>query len=442
MLKLFLWLRYLGKKKVVLLSVAAVALSSSLLIVVASLFTGFINTLERSAEDALGEVIIEPWGHITDYSKLIERLEQTSVVEAATGRLMGQGLVHLGRGEVRAVAIWGIEPEKQDKVTTFEQSLIKGSESEQQVSDNESRGDVVEGFVGIGVLAKPDEQTDEYDFDAVRKMIGTEVVVTTGGMVSSKQESRFRRSTMRVRIAGVIYTGVFFRDNNIYLSIDRVQEAVWPDEENNIADQIAIKLNKGADIDSALAQIRGVWSSFASQELGWSQYQIGQTRIETAKQMQGRYVVEIRKQMGVLLLIFGVVSLSAVLLVFCIFYMIVETKRKDVAIMKSCGATSATVSTIFIGFGCFIGITGAGIGTALGYLITRNINTIEGWIRVMFGLKLWKASVYMFSRIPTEVDWPAVVWIVLSATAGAAIGATIPALSAAMTRPVKVLRYE
>ena len=42
--------------------------------------------------------------------------------------------------------------------------------------------------------------------------------------------------------------------------------------------------------------------------------------------MQSRYVAEFRKQMGVLLLIFGVVSLSAVLLVFCIFYMIVETQ--------------------------------------------------------------------------------------------------------------------
>jgi len=48
----------------------------------------------------------------------------------------------------------------------------------------------------------------------------------------------------------------------------------------------------------------------------------------------------------------------------------------------------------------------------------------------------------MFSRIPNEVDWQAVIWVVLSAIAGAAIGAAIPAVSAALTRPVNVLRYE
>jgi lipoprotein-releasing system permease protein len=146
--------------------------------------------------------------------------------------------------------------------------------------------------------------------------------------------------------------------------------------------------------------------------------------------------------MGVLLLIFGVVSLSAVLLIFCIFYMIVETRRKDIAIMKSCGADSGSIALIFVGFGAFVGILGTLLGTAAGYIVTKNINEVEGWIRVAFGLKLWKASVYMFSRIPSEVYWQAVWWIVLSAILGAAIGAVIPALSAALTRPVKVLRYE
>ena len=97
---------------------------------------------------------------------------------------------------------------------------------------------------------------------------------------------------------------------------------------------------------------------------------------------------------------------------------------------------------IFVGFGgIHWGARGA-VGTVLGYIVTKNINVIEGWIRIVFGLKLWKASVYMFSRIPNEVDWQAVVWIVLSAIAGAAMGALIPAVSAAITRPVNVLRYE
>jgi lipoprotein-releasing system permease protein len=450
MLKIFLWLRYLGKRRVVLLSVAAVTLSSALLIVVASLFNGFIGAFEQAAVDAVGDIVITPSAKIADYPELIRRLEGVGPVEAATATLTAQGLLNLGRGNVRAVEIWGIEVQKRGRVTAFEKSLLKGegkAGEEQFAADNQP----IEGYVGIGVLAEPNEQTDEYDFNAVRQYIGREVVLTTGstslttGGSTSVAEGvqKFRRKTIQFVIEGIEFSGVYYFDRQmVYLPIERLQAAVYPDSKQPIASQIQIKLKTGSDEDSAIAQIRGVWKVFASEGLGWNEYEINQTWIETARQMQSRLVAEFRKQMGILLLIFGAVSMSAVLLVFCIFYMIVETRRRDVAILKSCGATSSTVAVIFLGFGGCVGAAGAAAGTVAGYIITKNINAIEGWIRIAFGLKLWKASVYMFSRIPNEVDWQAVIWIVLSAVAGAAIGAAIPAISAAMTRPVNVLRYE
>jgi lipoprotein-releasing system permease protein len=217
---------------------------------------------------------------------------------------------------------------------------------------------------------------------------------------------------------------------------------MYPALKQAMAEQIHIKLRNGADEEVAVAEIRGVWKTFAEQKPGWEPEMIQSARIETARQMQARYVAEFRKQMGILLLIFGVVSLSAVLLVFCIFYMIVERQRRDIAILKSCGADSGAVASIFVGFGLFVGTLGAVLGTGLGYLVTKNIDIVEGGIRIVFGLKLWKSSVYMFSKIPNTVDWQAVLWIAASAIAGAAIGALIPAISAAITRPVNVLRYE
>jgi lipoprotein-releasing system permease protein len=443
MLKLFLWLRYLGKRKVVGLSVAAVALSSALLIVVVSLFTGFINAFEQSAADAMGDVVLTAHG-IKNYQELTGELEQLKPVEAATATLSAQGLLHLGQGNVRAVEIWGIEVEKQGKVTAFEKALLKkGSDPFFPSGDKEA----VKGYIGIGVLCEPNEKTDEYDINKAESATGREAVLTTGSTssVSGKPEGKqqFKRQTIRFAVANIVFTGVYYLDNQaVYIPIERLQKAVYPGSNQPMADQIHIKLRKGADAESAIAQIRGVWKVFATDRLSWDEYEIEAARIETAKQMQGRFMAEVRKQMGVLLLIFGVVSMSAVLLVFCIFYMIVETRRKDVAILKSCGATSTAVAIIFTGFGVFVGILGALFGTAIGYLVTKNINVVEGWIRILFGLKLWKASVYMFSRIPSEVDWQGVLWIALAAIAGAAIGAALPAISAAMTRPVNVLRYE
>jgi lipoprotein-releasing system permease protein len=438
MLKLFLWLRYLRKKKIVFLSIAAVALSVALLIVVASLFGGFIDVFEQSAVEAMGDVVLEPPVKFSKYKELIERLEQRRVVDAATATLSAEGLLHLGKGDVRGVEIWGVS-----NLDTRFSILERISGNEHPVSRNEHS---VCGFVGIGVVAEPDEETDEYDFDAVKKVIGQEAVLTTGAVIKAQEDSgavTVRRKTVRFTIADVVFTGVYYLDKRlVYLPIEEVQRVLYPNESEGVAGQIQIKLRAEAETDAALAQIRRVWESFATEQLGWEPYLIRGTAIVTAKQMQSRYVAEFRKQMGVLLLIFSVVSLSAVLLIFCIFYMIVEMRQRDIAIIKSCGATNSSVALIFVGFGICVGLIGSGVGMMLGDIVTRNINTIEEWIRIIFGLKLWKSSVYMFSKIPSEVDWDWALLIVLSAVIAAAVGALIPAIIAVRTRPVNVLRYE
>ena len=450
MLKLFLWLRYLRKKKIVFLSIAAVALSVSLLIVVASLFTGFINTFEQSAVETIGDIVLSPPIKFTKYRLFIERLEQTAAVEAATATLSVQGLLHLGKGNVRAVNVWGIEPGRRAKVTGFKRSLLKQKDSGGELSfEVDGFPEKIGGFVGIGVLAEPDEQTDQYDFDAVQKMFGQQVFLTTGAVTRAKpgedktEFSSFKRKFIPFLIADIVFTGVYLLDKEfVYLPIEELQKRLYPSEDSPIASQIQIKLSPGTRADGAIAQIRGLWQTFVDEQLNGDPYLRRYTEIETAKQMQSRYVAELRKQMGVLLLIFGVVSFGVVVLIFCIFYMIVRLKQKDIAIIKSCGAPSRTVAFVFVGFGACVGIVGSGIGVVLGYIVTKNINAIEGWIRVIFGLKLWKSSVYMFSKIPSEVDWGSALPIVLLAIVAAAIGTLIPAIVAARTRPVEILRYE
>ncbi len=448
MLKLFLWLRYLRKKKIVFLSIAAVALSVALLIVVASLFNSFINAFEQSAVETMGDIVLAPPIKFAKYRLLIERLEQTVAVETATATLSTPSLLHLGKGNVRAVLIWGIEPGPREKVTGFKRFLCKQKSSSRQPSfEIPGFPEKLGGFVGVGVVAEPDEKTDEYDFDAIEKIIGQQVVLTTGA-ASRAQEHRgtrtqVKRRALKFTIADIFFTGSYYVDKTfIYLPIEELQKALYPNEAEPIADQIQIKLEADAQADVAMAQIRGIWRWFAAEQLGWDLYLIKQTTVTTAKQMQSQYVAELRKQMGVLLVIFGIVSFSAVLLIFCIFYMIVITRQRDIAIIKSCGTTSIAVALVFVGFGACVGIIGSGIGAILGYVVTKNINTIEEWIRIVFGLKLWKSSVYMFSRIPNEVDWASALPIILSVVIAAAVGALIPAVIAAGTRPVNVLRYE
>lgn len=452
MLKLFLWLKYLRRRRIVLLSIAAVALSVSLLVVVASLFSGFIVAFEQSAVEMIGDVIITapPGLKLERYPEFIERLEETPSVEAATATLTSQGLLNVGRGNVRPVSIWGIQPERRARVTGFKGGLIHQGQAEGPPSfEVPGKSDEVGGFVGIGVIAEPDEQTDEYDRDGIiAKIMGERVVATTGTMDTSDERDESgpaipKRRMIPFYVVDLVFTGVHELDSAfVYLPIEVMQQELYPGEEGHLATSINIRLRPGIVPEDAVDDVRELWGDFAGEELGWGAYLISVTNIATAREMQSQYVAELRKQMGMLLVIFGVISFSVVVLVFCIFYMMVKLKQRDVAVIKSCGAATLSVAWLFLGFGVTVGVLGSGVGAILGYVITRNINQIEDWIRVAFGLKLWKSSVYMFDKIPNQVDWPSSLPIIAMAVGAAALGAFVPAIVAARTRPVEVLRYE
>ncbi|MBM4027317.1 MAG: ABC transporter permease [Planctomycetes bacterium] len=448
MLKLFLWLKYVRKRRIILLSVVAVALSVALLIAVASLFTGFIAAFERSAAETVGDILLRaPEGiRFEKYPALLERLEESDLVEAATASLSAEGLVHLGGGNVRPVVIWGIEPGRRSRAMEFKETLISQRHAAQEPSFAvPGAPGETGGFVGIGVLAKPDEQTDQYDQDAIRReRINQQARLITGTMeLKPTGERGPRRRTITFRIVDIVFAGVYLFDSSfVYIPIEVLQRELYPQEKDPVATHINVKLKPGVAAEAAVEPLRGIWQAFATRELNWSSMAIDLTAIRTAREMQRIYVGEFEKQKRILEITFSAVSVSVVVLVFCIFHMMVRLKQKDMAILKSCGAASSSVVGLFLGFGVSVGVAGSGLGTALGYLITRHINQVEEGIRLLFGLKLWRSSVYMFDRIPNEVDWSSALLYAALALTAAAVGALLPAVAAARTRPVEVLRHE
>ncbi len=183
-ISILLCLRYLRHRRIVLLSVAAVALSCALLIVTDSLFTGFIDAFENSFDQHLGEVILETSSDklITEYDTLIQSLEETGCVKSATAVLNSQGLLLTAPGKVRAVRAWGIELPRRLTVAPLHESLVfqKDKDTAAVGFSVPGRPETVGGIVGIGVLARPDEKTDEYDMDAVKAMQGQPMMLTTG----------------------------------------------------------------------------------------------------------------------------------------------------------------------------------------------------------------------------------------------------------------------
>jgi len=459
-LSFFLCLKYLRHRKIVFLSIAAVGMSCALIVTVASLFTGFIDAIENGVGEHMGDIVIAaPSGRmISDYDILIEQLKAHPLIDGATAVLESQGLLFLGKGNVRAVRIWGIELPGRSSVSPVEDYLInpppgRGPASFALDGDAGELG----GFVGIGVVARPDDITDEYDIAGIRAdFIGRKVMLTTGTVVDTPDTpgisatsdpdaappvSRFRRKALKFVIANIVRSGMYEFDGSfVFLPISMLSQKLYPDR-GDVAGIIQIRLSpagRNKPVGDIVREVEVLWRGFARERFNWAGY----ARVESTRKMQARLIAEYRKQMAMLILIFGVVSGGVVLLIFCVFYLIVMTKRKDIAIVKSCGLGSGSVAMMFLLFGLAVGVAGSALGAGLGCLVTKNVATIEQWISNILGLKLWKSSTYMFSRIPNEVDWSSVVWVVVAAVCAAGMGALIPAIAAARVRPVEILRYE
>ncbi len=462
MLKFFLALRYLKKKKIVLLSIAAVALSTALLVTVASLFTAFIEAVESSSSDYLGDIVLEPPAEISYSDELVAKLCSSKEIAAASVVLSTNGLIHLGSGNVKAVSIWGIDLPSRCRVTGMKNSLLmqKNLSSIPEFENDANDSDIIPAFVGIGLLAEPDAKTDEYDLSLVKAFVGDNAIITVGSVQSDSAEAamsltRRRKDSLtddsfaglqsrsaRIRICDVVFTSVYDIDKRfIFVPVDRLA-AVLRGQTQKPADVIHIKCADGFSPQQTVSVVRQIWTDFASGRLDWPNFYIADTEIITSVAKQSQYTAELRKQMGVLLVIFGVISAGVVVLVFCIFYMIVTSKQKDLAIIKSIGGSSITIASIFLFFGLFIGLIGASVGLVVGFAITHNVNTIERWIGLLFGLKLWSSSVYMFSRIPNHFNWYWAWRFFGAAVLASVLGALVPAITAAKAIPAKILRYE
>ncbi|MHB0945565.1 MAG: ABC transporter permease [Sedimentisphaerales bacterium] len=448
MLKFFLALRYLKKKKIVLLSIVAVALSTALLVTVASLFTAFISAVESGASDYLGDIIIQPPARFADSNVLVEKLNADKNIFAATAILSTNGLIHLGGGNVKAVSIWGIDIQSRDEVAGLKANLLtqKSAIGEPTFAVAGDNSDIMPAFVGIGLIAEPNTITDDYDFSAIKLNIGNNAVITTGSLENSKNDessaSMLHSKSVKIKIADILFTSVYELDERfVFVPIDRLADVLALDIKKP-ADVVHIKCAAGVNPDDAVAAVTQIWTQFAEKTLGWERFYIADTEIMTAVAKQSEYTTELRKQMGVLLVVFGIISAGVIVLVFCIFYMIVSGKQKDLAVIKSIGGSSLSAASIFLIFGLLVGLIGASAGLGIGYVITHNVNAIEKWIQTALGLKLWSSSIYMFSKIPDKFNWYWAWRFFAAAALSSVIGALVPAISAARTAPAKILRYE
>ncbi|MEM7768522.1 MAG: lipoprotein-releasing ABC transporter permease subunit [Pseudomonadota bacterium] len=122
--------------------------------------------------------------------------------------------------------------------------------------------------------------------------------------------------------------------------------------------------------------------------------------------------------------------------------MLVKNKTRDIAILRTIGASRASMMRVFVMIGGFLGIAGALTGTVLGILTVTYISDIEaflGWVR---GAPLFPPDVYGLEGLPARLDWTEVIFTFTWATAMSVLVTLWPAWRAAQLDPVEALRFE
>ncbi len=122
--------------------------------------------------------------------------------------------------------------------------------------------------------------------------------------------------------------------------------------------------------------------------------------------------------------------------------MLVKNKSRDIAILRTMGATQASVLRIFLIVGASIGMLGTLAGIILGILFVINVGPIQDFITWITGAQVWDPSVYYLYRIPADLDWGEVAFVSIFGLAVSLLVTLPPAWRAARLDPVEALRYE
>lgn len=417
-------LRYLRARRkegfisvISLFSFLGIMLGVATLIVVMSVLNGFRAELLDKILGFAGHATFyhQDLSPIADFREVQARLEKVDGVKRVISLVEGQAMASSLRSST-GVLVRGIAEADIAKLSSLNNKDLKTSMAEPGVAD---LAPSFAGFDKSGGIAVGERL-------AWRHQLGLGSVLT---IISPDGPETVMGTAPRIRdfpVVAIFKIGMSEYDEGIaYLPLAEAQEYFVSEAG---ATGLEVMVDNPDDIVSMVPALRAA----AGPEL-WMQ---------TWKDRNQAFFNALAVERNVMFLVLTMIILVAALNIISGLIMLVKDKGRDIAILRTMGATRGAVQRVFLITGAAIGVVGTFAGLALGILICLNVESIRQFVQWLSGIDPFNAEIYYLAQLPAVIDVTQTVWIVLMSLFLSFVATLYPSWRAAKLDPVEALRYE
>jgi lipoprotein-releasing system permease protein len=413
----FIGLRYLKAKRkqtfisiITVISIVGVMVGVMALIIVLAVMSGFEKTLKEKilGTQAHLHLLKASQEGLDQYQEVTKRVEETKGVVSATPFIVSQVMLS-SESNVFGVEFYGIDPDRVGRVTELANNLKAGRLEDLK---GEKEGDPPGIILGVE-LAKHLSVSLNDSIQVISPM-GT---LTPMGMMPKMK---------RFRVKGIFYSGMYEFDLKMaFVSLESAQRFFSMGER---VTGIAIKTEDIYKVKEIGREIR--------RKMGFPFW------TKDWMEMNRNLFSALRLEKIAMFIILVLIVLVAAFNIISTLIMVVMEKNKDIAILKSMGATSRSILKIFTIEGGVIGVVGTVLGTILGLGAAFNLEKITVFVETLFGFKILSSDVYYIDKLPSQVNPLDVILIVLTAILISLVATLYPSWRASKLDPAEALRYE
>ena len=386
-------------------SMLGIALGVAALIVVISVMNGFQEELRNRILAVASHVEIRAiGGPLADWQDTARLAKTNAHVRGAAPFVVGQAMLS-ANGANRGVVVRGIDPALEDTVADVGRHMRAGALS-----------DLKPGEFGIVLGAELARALGARLGDPV-------VVITPQGTVTPAGTLPRVKS---FKLVGVFDVGMYEFDSGLAL-ID-IADAQKLYRTGDGVSGVRLKLDDLFAAPTVTRELAGTLK--VDVELrDWTQDHANFFRA---------IAIEKRVMFIILTLIVAVAAFNIV----SAQVMVVTDKQADIAILRTQGASPASIMSIFVIQGALVGVIGTIIGVVGGVLLALNIDTVVPFIERTFRIQFLDKSVYYISELPSQIQRGDIALIALIALTLALLATLYPSWSASRVNPAEALRYE